>query len=116
MAEKQQTNDSGNSGEPFKRWTAKRKAAVVLDLIKGKTTPAEIARQHDVTVGDVEKWVETFTEAGEEALRSNPRERDEQHEAERRDLHAKIGELTLELDAEKKRVAAVLRGSGDETS
>ncbi len=44
MAEKQQTNDSGNGGEPFKRWTAKRKAAVVLDLIKGKTTPAEIAR------------------------------------------------------------------------
>ncbi len=77
MAEKQQTNDSGNGGEPFKRWTAKRKAAVVLDLIKGKTTPAEIARQHDVKVGDVEKWLETFTQAGEEALRSNPRERDE---------------------------------------
>jgi len=116
MAEKGQANDSGNGAEPFKRWTAKRKAAVVLDLIKGKTTPAEIARQHDVTIGDVEKWLETFTQAGEEALRSNPRERDEQHEAEKNRLHAKIGELTLELDAEKKRVAAVLRGSGDETS
>jgi transposase-like protein len=116
MAEKQKTNEPENGGEPFKRWTAKRKAAVVLDLIKGKTTAAEIARQHDVTVGDVEKWVETFTAAGEEALRCNPRERDEQHEVERKDLHAKIGELTLELDVEKKRVAAVLRGCGDEPS
>jgi transposase-like protein len=116
MAEKQQTNDSGNGGEPFKRWTAKRKAAVVLDLIKGKTTPTEVARQHDLTVADVEKWLDTFAQAGEEALRSNPRERDEQHEAERNRLHAKIGELTLELDVEKKRVAAVLRGSVDETS
>ena len=44
MAEKQKTNEPENGGEPFKRWTAKRKAAVVLDLIKGKTTAAEIAR------------------------------------------------------------------------
>jgi transposase-like protein len=74
---------------------------VVLDRIKGRTTAAEIARQHDVTVGDVEKWVETSTQAGEESLRSNPRERDERHEAEKNRLHAKIGELTLEFDAEK---------------
>ena len=81
MAEKHKTNEPENGGEPFKRWTAKREAAVVLDLIKGETAPAEIARQHDVTVGDVETWLETFTRAEEEALRSNPRERDEQHEA-----------------------------------
>ncbi|MFB9145471.1 hypothetical protein ACFFU2_02850 [Halomonas alkalicola] len=34
------------SNEPtVKRWTAKRKAAVVMDIFKGKTTVAEVARQ-----------------------------------------------------------------------
>ena len=44
------------SNEPtIKRWTAKRIAAVVMeletvDLFEGKTTVAEVARQHDLTV------------------------------------------------------------------
>ena len=45
------------SGE-IKRWTAKRKTQVVLDILKGKTTVAEISRQHDLTPGEVEGWVE----------------------------------------------------------
>ena len=40
------TPDSSTTPE-FKRWTAKRKAAVVIDIIKGKTTLAEAARAHD---------------------------------------------------------------------
>lgn len=44
-----------DNGSDVQRWTAKRKAAVVLDLIKGKTTAAETARQHDLTVGEVER-------------------------------------------------------------
>ena len=47
-------NDSTESN--VQRWTAKRKAAVVLDLIKGKTTAAEVARQHDLTVAEIERW------------------------------------------------------------
>ncbi len=35
--------------EDVKRWTAKRKSTVVLDLIKGKTTPVDVARTHDLT-------------------------------------------------------------------
>lgn len=32
---------------PIKRWTAKHKAAVVMDILKGKTTVAGVARQRD---------------------------------------------------------------------
>lgn len=39
----------------IKRWTAKRKTQVVLDILKGKTTVAEIARQHDLTPGEIER-------------------------------------------------------------
>ena len=39
--------DTGHpGGEEIQRWTAGRKAAVVLDIIKGKTTPADAARPH----------------------------------------------------------------------
>jgi len=33
-----------------KRWTVKRKAAVAMDILKGKTTIAAVARQHDLAV------------------------------------------------------------------
>ena len=42
----------------IKRWTAKRKTQVVLDILKGKTTVAEIARRYDLTPGEVKRWVE----------------------------------------------------------
>ncbi len=88
--------------DDVKRWTAKRKSAVVLDLIKGKTTAADVARKHDLTVAEVESWVERFMAGGEEQLRANPREAEAQWDAERQQLHAKIGELALQLDVQKK--------------
>lgn len=55
------------------RWTVKHKAAAVLDLIKGKTTPAQLARQHGtLTVAQIEQWVDDFLAGGEEHLRSHP--------------------------------------------
>jgi len=66
----------------IQRWTAKRKAAVVLDLIRGKTTAADAARQHGLTVAEIEQWKEDFLTQGTEALRSHPRDREAQWEAE----------------------------------
>lgn len=38
------------SNEPeVKRWTAKRKAELIKDIIKGKTTSKEAARAYDLT-------------------------------------------------------------------
>ena len=33
-----------------KRWNSKRKTAVVMDILKGKTTTTEDACRHDLTV------------------------------------------------------------------
>lgn len=38
----------------IKRWTAERKAAVVMGIFTGKTTTAEVASQCDLTVSEVE--------------------------------------------------------------
>ncbi|WP_216643671.1 hypothetical protein [Spiribacter salilacus] len=44
-----------NGEVPVKRWTAKRKSALIIDIFKGKTTPVAVARQHDLTVAEVER-------------------------------------------------------------
>ncbi|WP_374710051.1 DUF1153 domain-containing protein [Halomonas koreensis] len=43
---------------PIKRWAAKCKAAVVMDIFKGKNTAAEVARQYDLTVSEIEGWID----------------------------------------------------------
>jgi len=106
MTGKQKQNgviDGSVSGEEIQRWTAPRKAAAALEIIKGLATAADIARQHDLTVGEVEGWVEKFLEAGREGLRAAPRDQDARYEAEKKDLLAKVGELTLQVDALKKK-------------
>ena len=47
-------------GEPIERWTAKRRAALVLRILKGETSVAEAARQHGLTVGEIAGWQEQF--------------------------------------------------------
>jgi len=49
------------SSDDMQRWTAERKAAVVLDLPAGKTTSAaEVARSHGLTLSEVEQWKADF--------------------------------------------------------
>jgi len=98
--------EGGTGGDEIQRWTAGRKAAVAMDVIKGKATPADLARQYDLTVGEIEGWVEKFLEGGREGLRAVPRDLEARFDAERKDLLAKVGELTLQIDAMKKKTSS----------
>ncbi|MFD1807979.1 transposase [Gemmobacter lanyuensis] len=42
----------------IKRWTAKRKAALVVEIIQGKTTVAEASRAYDLSPSEIEGWVD----------------------------------------------------------
>lgn len=44
--------------DEIKRWTARRKSALVLEIIQGKTTMAEASRAHDLPPSEIESWVE----------------------------------------------------------
>ena len=44
--------------EDVKRWTAKRKAALVMDIMQGKTTVAEASRSFDIAPSEIEAWVD----------------------------------------------------------
>jgi len=72
--------------DEIKRWTARRKAAVALDIIKGKTTATEVTRSHDLTVGEVDQWMNDFVSMGTESLRFHPRDTEAIHKAEKKDF------------------------------
>jgi len=75
-----------NAPEPVMRWTAKRKASAVLEMLRGETTAVETARKHGLTLSEVEGWKDTFLSLGTEGLRSNPRDAEARFEAEKKDL------------------------------
>jgi len=98
----------------IQRWTAKRKAAVVLEILKGKITGVEACRKYGIRQSELEGWMKRFLEGGENSLRSNPREERAEYEAKIKELQAKVGELVLERDILKKRWDEI-RESGEKT-
>jgi transposase-like protein len=98
--------------DDIKRWTAKRKTALVLDIIQGKTTVAEASRAFDLTPSEIEGWVEDGRKGMENALRANPLDIREQYERQLKDLQEAYGEAMLELRVRKK-YQALLGGADD---
>ncbi len=88
--------------EEVKRWTAKRKSALVLEIIQGKTTVSEASRAYDLMPSEIECWVEEGKRGMENALRAKPEDVREQYERQLRDLQEAYGEAMLELRARKK--------------
>ena len=88
--------------EYVKRWTARLKSALVLDIIQGKTTVSEAARQFDLSPSEIEDWVDQGKAGMENALRAKPEDIREQYERQLRDLQEAYGEAMLELRARKK--------------
>ena len=86
----------------FQRWTAKRKAELILELIKGAKKLVDVCREYDLKQSEVEGWMEIFLQSGERGLKVNSQEEQAQHEREVKELRAKVGELVLELDFRKK--------------
>ena len=97
MAEKQ-----GPEAPDIQRRSAKRKASLVLDVLKGKTTITEACGLYDLTPSEVESWVDEGQRGLENALRARPQDVRDEYESKVKDLQAKVGELVLERDALKK--------------
>jgi transposase-like protein len=88
--------------DEIKRWTAKRKSALVLDIIQGKTSVSEASRAFDLSPSEIEGWVDDAKRGMENALRANPLDVKEQYERQIKDLQEAYGEAMLELRARKK--------------
>ena len=96
----------------IKRWTAKRKTALVIEIIQGKTTVSEASRSFDLSPSEIEGWVDDAKRGMENSLRANPLDIHAQYEKQLRELQEAYGEAMLELRARKKLQA--LLGQPDE--
>ena len=84
--------------EPIERWTAKRRAALVVRVLKGETSVVEAARQHGLTVAEVEGWQEQFLRSAENGLRRRPKDEEAVKDEQIKKLKQKIGDLVVEND------------------
>jgi transposase-like protein len=84
--------------DDVQRWTTKRKAALVLSIIKGETSIQEAARQHGLTVAEIEDWKERFFLGAENALRAKPKDDEALREEQIKKLKQKIGDLVMDID------------------
>lgn len=88
--------------EPVKddilRWTARRRMALVLSILKGETTEEDGARRHGLTVAEIDDWKERVLVAAHNALRSRPRDTEALKDEQIRRLQRKVGELVVDVD------------------
>ena len=98
--------------DDIKCWTAKRKAALVMEIIQGKIRVGEASRSFDLPPSEIEEWVDDAKKVMENALRAKPLDIKEQYEHQLADLQSAYGEAMLELRARKKQVS--LLGNEDE--
>jgi len=78
---------AADASEPIERWTAKRRVVLVVSILKGETSVAEI-----------EDWREKFLVGAENALRSGPRDDEAVKDEQIKKLKQKIGDLVLDND------------------
>ena len=94
----EETSNGSGLPEEVQRWTAKRRVALVLSILRGETSVQEAARKHDLTVAEVEEWKDRFLLAAENALRSRPKDEDALKDEQIKKLERKVGQLVMELD------------------
>ena len=82
--------------KPRRNHSAKFKAPVALEAIRGEKTIAEIAAHHKGHATQVTSWKNEVLENLAGIFRGESCGRDEKERI--RELHAKIGELTVERD------------------
>ncbi len=106
---------NGDNQPTVERWTARRKADLVLEIIKGQKTIVDAAREYDLKQSEIQKWIETFLEYGRQGLRINPKNAESAYEGELKAHREKIGELILQIDVLKK-AKKLLEDSEEENS
>lgn len=107
-ATKRRRSRSGVAGSAADRgrWSSKRKAEVVVRILKGEALDA-LSRELKVSTSRLSEWRDEFMASGQAGLKSRePDHRDEQI----KELHAKIGEQTMEIELLNEKVDSLEDG------
>ena len=81
-----------------RRFSAEFKARVALEALIGDKTLAELAAKHDVHPNMIAQWKRQAKESLPEVFSKKGARGDAAREAEIKELHEKIGQLTVEKD------------------
>jgi transposase len=81
-----------------RRFTAEFKAKVALEALRGDRTIQEIASRHKVHPNQVSTWKRQAMDGLGAVFSNGAKQATRDHDAEVHDLHAKIGQLTVERD------------------
>ena len=81
-----------------RRFTADFKAKVALEALRGDRTIQEIAGRHKVHPNQVSAWKRQAVDGLDVVFSNGAEKASVDREAEIHDLHAKIGQLTVERD------------------
>ena len=81
-----------------RRFSADFKAKVALEALKGEQTLSELAARVDLHPNMIAQWKRQATEGMADVFSSKGSKRKEVGEAQIKELHAKIGQLTIERD------------------
>ena len=73
------------------------KASVALEAIKGEHTMSELAARFTLHPTQIQQWKKKLLEGSKDVFGASERER-KHVESEVKELHAKIGQLTMERD------------------
>jgi transposase-like protein len=83
-----------------RKFSAEFKARVVLQLLSGEKTSAEICREHRLSAQQLSNWKRQFLENAP-MIFENGRKRSEE-EAQIAELERMVGKLTMQLEIAKK--------------
>ena len=78
------------------------KAKVAIEAIRGELTLAQIAKKYDVHPNMIANWKRQLTQEASGVFAKGQSAHDKASDVEVKELHAKIGQLTIETDFLKK--------------
>ena len=81
-----------------RNFSAEFKAKVALEALSGAYTLAELAKRHDVHPNMISGWKQKAKEGLADVFDKKADRSEAAREAEVKELHAKIGQLTVERD------------------
>ena len=81
-----------------RKYPAELKAKVALEALRGEHTLAELSAKYNVHPNLIATWKRQAKENLVDMFAGGAEKRSAQHESEIKELHAKIGQLTVEKD------------------